>query len=473
MNKLILTITFLFLATRLIVGQWPTFSAHVLSTSLAKAAATDIADFNNDGFNDIVAGTSDQSGEISLWLNNAEQSFTKTVIESGYPGARHLMAVDLDKDSNIDIVSVAYYSNQIVWLKNDGAGNFEKIILAENFSNPHTVDVKDINNDGNLDIMCSGAGSDGSAKEVAWWENDGEQNFEKHLLTGRFTKSCFIEGTDINSDGSLDILISDEDSGEIVWFKNDGNENFTEEVVDLNYTRAHTVFARDIDLDGDMDVLGTATSVSNLSWWENDGAQNFTRHNIDRLLGAIWVDMMDVDDDGDMDLYCAAMGDQSISLWENDGSEHFTKHLLTGSCQGGFGVISEDIDSDGDMDFVAVGYTSNKLVWFENNSITEVEKNGPVPSEFGLHQNYPNPFNPTTTINFTIPFVEAPYKASLQTELIIYDILGREVQTLLNMPIQPDNYEVTFNAADLPSGVYYYRLTSGEFSQTMKMLLLK
>jgi len=472
MKKILLTIIFLFITTEIVFGQLPTFTAHTLSTSLTKAATTDVADINNDGLNDIITGTSDQSGEISCWINDGEQSFTKTVIESGYPGARHLITVDLDKDSNIDIVSVSYYSNQIVWLKNDGIGNFQKIIIVDNFSSPHTVDVKDINADGFLDIMCCGAGTDGSAKEVAWWKNDGKQTFEKHLLTGQYTKSCFIEGADINSDGNLDVLVSDEDSGQIVWFMNNGNANFTEQVIDLNYTRAHTVFARDVDLDGDIDILGTATSVSNLSWWENDGAQNFTRHNIGRLLGAIWVDMIDIDNDGDMDLYCAAMGDQSISIWENNGTQRFTKHLLSGSCQGGFGVIAGDIDSDGDNDFAAVGYTSNRLVWLENNLVTDISNNNNILKDFVLHQNYPNPFNPTTTIKFDIPNLGTTYK-SLKTKLIIYNSLGQKLSILINEIKSPGTYEVQFDGSNFSSGIYFYKLTAGNFSQTNKMILMK
>ena len=111
------------------------------------------------------------------------------------------------------------------------------------------------------------------------------------------------------------------------------------------------------------------------------------------------------------------------------------------------------------------------LKWFGIS--VDVNKEEHTPTQFSLSQNYPNPFNPTTTIKFTIPSVETPYRASLQTKLIVYDILGREVKTLINKQLQPGEYEVQFDGSNLPSGVYFYRLTSGEFSQARKMLLLK
>ncbi len=88
-----------------------------------------------------------------------------------------------------------------------------------------------------------------------------------------------------------------------------------------------------------------------------------------------------------------------------------------------------------------------------------------------LYQNYPNPFNPTTKIKYSIPFVETRYIPSVQIK--VYDILGREVATLVNKEKQPGNYEVEFNASNLSSGVYFYKLTAGIFVETKKMILLR
>ncbi len=89
-----------------------------------------------------------------------------------------------------------------------------------------------------------------------------------------------------------------------------------------------------------------------------------------------------------------------------------------------------------------------------------------VPDEYKLLQNYPNPFNPTTKIKFNIP------KQSF-TKLTIFDILGREVTTLVNEQLKPGSYEVEWNGSNFASGVYFYKLTAGDFSETKKLILMK
>ncbi len=96
-----------------------------------------------------------------------------------------------------------------------------------------------------------------------------------------------------------------------------------------------------------------------------------------------------------------------------------------------------------------------------------------LPLEFSLGQNYPNPFNPTTKIKFVIPNVETGHAPSLQTKLVVFDLLGREVATLLNKPMTAGVYEVEFDASDLPSGIYFYTLNFANYSETKKMVLIK
>jgi hypothetical protein len=89
-----------------------------------------------------------------------------------------------------------------------------------------------------------------------------------------------------------------------------------------------------------------------------------------------------------------------------------------------------------------------------------------APSDFSLSQNYPNPFNPQTKINFDIP------KSSF-TQIIIYDLLGREVATLVNEELKAGTYEADWDASGFSSGVYFYKITAGDFIETKKMVLMK
>lgn len=89
-----------------------------------------------------------------------------------------------------------------------------------------------------------------------------------------------------------------------------------------------------------------------------------------------------------------------------------------------------------------------------------------VPDGYSLFQNYPNPFNPSTVIQFEVP------RSGFVT-LKVYDVLGRLVRTLVNKVEQPGSYTVTFDAPDLASGVYFYRLEAGTFTQTKKLMLIR
>jgi serine protease AprX len=111
----------------------------------------------------------------------------------------------------------------------------------------------------------------------------------------------------------------------------------------------------------------------------------------------------------------------------------------------------------------------------DNNIITDIKSNPVIPAEFSLSQNYPNPFNPTTTLNYSVPNVETGHASSLLQHIIlkVYDLLGREITTLVNEQKSPGIYQVTFNGAGLPSGIYFYTLNAGGFVQTKKMLLMK
>jgi hypothetical protein len=97
-----------------------------------------------------------------------------------------------------------------------------------------------------------------------------------------------------------------------------------------------------------------------------------------------------------------------------------------------------------------------------------------LPTEWSLSQNYPNPFNPSTTIKYSIPTVGNRHaRSSTNVILKVYDILGREVTTLVNKQQKPGNYEVKFDAGGLSSGIYFYTLKSGSLLLSKKMILLK
>jgi|GEM_PF-5031973 len=105
-------------------------------------------------------------------------------------------------------------------------------------------------------------------------------------------------------------------------------------------------------------------------------------------------------------------------------------------------------------------------------SVKDETNSNNLPDDYILEQNYPNPFNPSTKIKYSIPRSTEFYSVP-QTTLKVYDLLGNEIATLVNEAQKAGNYEVNFVAKNLSSGIYFYRLQSGSFSQTQKLLLLK
>lgn len=109
------------------------------------------------------------------------------------------------------------------------------------------------------------------------------------------------------------------------------------------------------------------------------------------------------------------------------------------------------------------------IIWTTNGggSFTGLQNEpGGVPSSFDLSQNYPNPFNPVTNISFSIPSSEF-------VNLTVYDMLGKEITNLVNEQLLAGTYKIDFNASQLSSGMYFYKLMSGSFSSTKKMILVK
>jgi hypothetical protein len=115
----------------------------------------------------------------------------------------------------------------------------------------------------------------------------------------------------------------------------------------------------------------------------------------------------------------------------------------------------------------AAGNSEWSSIWnFMTSGITGIDEKDGVPTEYKLFQNYPNPFNPTTSIKYSV-------LSSTYVNLIVYDMLGREVVTLVNEEKYPGTYTVTFDASGLSSGIYLYRLTTENYIETKSMILQK
>jgi hypothetical protein len=158
-------------------------------------------------------------------------------------------------------------------------------------------------------------------------------------------------------------------------------------------------------------------------------------------------------------------------------------------------VISNAVSDQGPQQMVADGSNGAIMAWMDdrNNAASStdiyaqrVNANGTLggptgvyeddnspPATFALKQNYPNPFNPSTNIGFRLPAGKAGITDYGFVSLKVFDVMGREVATLVNEQLQPGSYKTAFDGANQPSGVYFYRLMSRGFVETRRMLLIR
>jgi len=164
------------------------------------------------------------------------------------------------------------------------------------------------------------------------------------------------------------------------------------------------------------------------------------------------------------------MGQGTIMVysWPSGLSAYFSRLTLRYFDTTSNGYKYVDMLTNTSVDLTNAWFPITASIFADGVVVTEAGRNnrGSVPENLVLYQNYPNPFNPSTTIKFALP------KAGHVT-LKVYDLLGKEVATLVNEPLSPGTYERIFQVQGFPSGVFFCRLSAGGFVQTKKLLLLR
>ncbi|NQT34863.1 tandem-95 repeat protein [bacterium] len=287
-------------------------------------------------------------------------------IVDDFDNAHHALGVDLDRDGDVDILGVADIDDEISWWDNDGEQNFTKFVISNNFDGAGKVHYADIDADGDIDVIGGAHG----ANQISWWENDGRMNFDEHVLVQNFD-ALGVYGIDMDDDLDIDILGVDRNNG-IYYWENDGNSGFTRRTVVDNFEGCWTAYPVDLDDDNDMDVIAASSNTNQVVWFENDGNQDFSRHTIaNNFMDSRSLYPIDIDSDGDWDIVAAAFGDDEVAWFENDGNESFSKHTLLNDFRLANRVTAADLDEDGDVDVTAISFFGNDVVWLENDGSEE------------------------------------------------------------------------------------------------------
>lgn len=235
------------------------------------------------------------------------------------------------------------------WLENDGAGHFTAHAITRIYSVPTSTRIVDFDGDGDSDLVSAGLNS---VDAITWYENDGHQNFVIHRIdtSPNADLGAAMDVADMDSDGDLDVLTTNFSGSKIAWYENDGHQNFSTHTINTTATGIIVVQACDLDRDGDLDIVWSAYRGS-LSWLENDGSQGFSPHTISTTEHWSSVALpIDFDGDGDLDLVSIETRDGKAVWYENDGRQNFVTHLIVDDRGGVKTLALTDADGDGDLD---------------------------------------------------------------------------------------------------------------------------
>ncbi len=474
-----------------------------------KHGASSITFGDIDGDNDKDLFWGDLFGLSIYYIKNTgtAQNFQWTTIDTNSPPPNYYFSggfnmpgiYDIDNDGRNDFfIGVLIGSktiNNFVYYRNMGPLNnpsFTKItdnfILSADMGSYSYPSLADIDNDGDKDMFI------GCDRSVGFYRNTGTSTAPAFTLVTdslplNITNFNFAPAIgDLDGDGKKDMVLGYYSLARLKYFRNTGtlaNPVFTltaSQMDTMNLSQASAPCLADLDNDGDLDLLA-GNSGGKLTYYRNNGsAASFNFQFISNNYASVNVgndaspSLGDLDGDGDLDLLVGNRLGQ-IAFYRNTGSVSSPVFTFVTSNYAGINAFQNsvpaivDLNSDTDPDLI-LGNIKGGLYFYENWDVFGIQQIGSeIPQEFSLYQNYPNPFNPATTIKFDIKAEGKSENAKIN--LTIFNLLGKEVANLVNGELSPGTYEVDYDASNLPSGVYFYKLVSGEFSESKRMVLVK
>jgi hypothetical protein len=427
-------------------------------------------DLDNDGWSDLLVPC-EVPGDARVFINDGAGGYSSFTVESlpGGSAPSPSEGSDFDMDGEIDVAIGNGTNNQVTVLIGDGTGGFPARTSYTAGEFVRGVSVIDLNGDACDDIVTANRVDD----NLSILMNNGDGTFAPAVAkeTGGAGEYALAVG-DANNDGLLDVFCGTYSSPSfIVVLVSDGAGNLTAGPLIPAGGRPWQLAAGDFNDDGNVDVASANSWQDNMGILYGDGAGGLspvTTYPTGDFPHAI--DAGDVDGDGDLDLISSNVGSADWTLYENQLGEFVNPRSLAASAAGSCAVL-HDRDNDGDLDVTGVDEIDDWVYFFENGDSLTTPVTPRPPAPVTLFQNHPNPFNPGTTIRFDLT-------RAADVDLSIFDAGGRFVATVVRRRYAAGVYEVPWNGADArgavqPSGVYFYRLTTGDFSEARKMVLLK
>jgi len=429
-------------------------------------------DLDADGWSDFIV-PNENANDIRVFMNDQQggyQDFTVFPINGGSRPSTN-EGFDYNLDGLMDFTVGNSTNNQVTVFTGDGTGNFSSFQNYTADNGIRGLVIIDTDGDGFSDIVTANR----DANNVSVLMNNADGPFASGVnFEGNGNGETAAATSDVNGDGIMDLFLGAIYSDEVILWLGDGNGGFTYKDKVTVGNGPWMVVSGDVNNDKIPDVVCANSSASTFSVVLCDSMGNLSSP-VNYSVGQfpLSVDLGDVDGDLDLDIVTSNFTGANFTLYENDGTGNYINRNDLPSNQAGSCAVFHDRDNDGDMDMTGIDEMEDLLILFTNQPVTDVNENVNVPDKFTLYQNYPNPFNPSTKIKFTIPSVTLSEVEGSLVTLKVYDILGREIATLVDGEKTIGIYEITFFAHNLQSGTYFYQLRTEDFVETKKMILLK
>ena len=428
-------------------------------------------DLNNDGWCDMTVPC-EHTGDARIFMNDGAGNYSSFTIEPLVPNSESSPneGADFNNDGEIDIVFGDSNGTKISVLLGDGTGHFFDKTFHTAGSSIRGVGVVDLNGDGWDDIVTANL----TTNNLFIFMNNGDGTFPPAGTAkeagGNGEVSVAI--ADANNDGLLDVFTATYNSPYVVIILlSDGNGGLVAQPpVPAGGHPWLQITVGDYNGDGNVDTaINRVTASGGMNVLFGDGlgglgpAQSYPT-------GAypFAIDSADIDGDGDLELVSSDYAGGTWTIYENVGGVFVNPRTLYAAESGSCAVL-HDRDNDGDIDLTGFDEVRDWMYIFEN--VPPATGVTPSRSIATLEQNHPNPFNPTTIIRFDLT---RPADATLT----VYDAAGSFVTALTDGHYAAGPHEVRWNGTDtrgvkVASGVYFYRLVSGNTTLTRKMVLLK
>lgn len=399
---------------------------------------------------------------------------------------------DIDLDNYLDLI-IGYEANWLQIHFGDGTGGFPTNVLLDSPGHVRSMAVGNDNLGGNPRVFLTidDSGFPARSSYMGYIDSDnGPGNIDVALVrkAGSLDPDTIYSVMDDIAVANLDSEPNDEIValavgvlGE-VYIYNDTTISGDYYAYGTHYRHVYgnvasygtsSIHIDDFDGDGDKDFVATGYDSDELVLLRNSGNLVFADEEIITRQTDGFV-VMDYENDGDKDIVTMneRLETNGITVFLNNGFGNFVRRencYFPYANGAPWSIIASDFDLDGRTDIAITSTTDSLYVLYNLGGGVvglQSEQTEAIPSGFALAQNFPNPFNPTTTIQYSLPRAGT-------IRLTIHNVLGEEVETLVDEYMPAGKYSVQFDASRLASGVYFYRLNADDFVETRKMILMK